>query len=366
MRVRLRDVAEAVGVSDATVSLALAGNPRISEKTRQRVVAAAEQLRYRPNRAARALRTESTQTLGLIVSDVANPFFSELAGAVERICATAGYSVMLCNSDEDESRQDWYLHELLAGGQADGVLLVPASSMTPGLRTAGSDGAKLVLLDRPIALPCGDQSSTHLLNLPVVRSDPTHALTECADMLRSLGHARVGIVTPPLDVPIGQGRRDEICDALLAVGLSPADITIEQGDFRQESGERATSALMARADPPTAIIAADGLMGVGVMKALRRLGLRIPADVSVLCFDDAPWFELFDPPLTAIAQPVDELAASAVKALLAMVEGSAQPDQETWRPACTLVRRASCGSSPTAQFSVVHTPPENTREGAMR
>lgn len=365
MRVRLRDVAEAVGVSDATVSLALAGNPRISEETRQRVVAAAERLRYRPNRAARALRTESTQTLGLIVSDVANPFFGELAGAVERICASAGYSVMLCNSDEDESRQDAYLYELLGGSQADGVLLVPVSSMTPGLRAAGSDSANLVLLDRPIAVSGDDHSSAHLLNLPVVRSDPTHALRECAEMLQSLGHRHVGIVTPPLALPIGQRRRDEICQALLAVGLSPDDIAIEEGDFRQESGERATSALLARSAPPTAIIAADGLMGVGAMKAVRRRGLQVPADVSLVCFDDAPWFELFDPPFTTIAQPVEELARSAVNALLAMVEGVAPSDPRMWRPACTLVRRASCGPSPAATSHEVRTTPKKNRTGAI-
>lgn len=343
MRIRLRDVAEAVGVSDATVSLALAGSPRISDETRRRVEIAAEQMRYRPNRAARALRTESTQTLGLIVSDVANPFFSELAGAVERICATAGYSVMLCNSDEDESRQDAYLRELLGGGQADGVLLVPVSSMTAGLQAAGSDGAKLVLLDRPITVTDDGKSADHLGALPVIRSDPTQALRECAQMLRSLGHRRVGIITPPLDVPIGQGRRDEICEALLAAGLSASDILIEQGDFRQESGERATTALMQRSGPPTAIIAADGLMGVGAMKALRARSLRIPDDVSLLCFDDAPWFELFDPPMTAIAQPVNELARSAVTALLAMVEGSPSEGQPSWRPACTFIPRSSCG-----------------------
>jgi len=266
---------------------------------------------------------------------------------------------MLCNSDEDESRQDAYLHELLGGSQADGVLLVPVSSMTPGLRAAGLDRANLVLLDRPIEVSEEDEGLAHLLHLPVVRSDPAQALDECAEMLYSWGHRRVGIVTPPLNLPIGQRRRDEIFAALLAVGLSPEDIAIEQGDFRQKSGERATSALMARAEPPTAIIAADGLMGVGAMKALRRQGLQVPTDVSLMCFDDAPWFELFDPPLTAIAQPVDELAASAVSILLAMVEGVSHPDAQNLRPACTLIRRVSCGPT-SAKPSEVRTQPKNT------
>lgn len=344
MVVRLRDVASAAGVSDATVSLALAGNPRISAATRDRVIAVANRLGYRPNSAARALRTEATRNLGLIVSDVANPFFGELAGAIERKAAREGYSVMLCNSDEDANRQDNYLLNMLAGSQVDGVLLVPTSSTTPGLRAVAGSGAKVVLLDRPITITGSSATAAKLRALPSVSSDSGHALAEAAHLLVTLGHRRIGIVAPPLDTPLGRARRKQIRDALVAAGIRSRDIVVEEGDFRQDSGYRATAAMLEKGRP-TAIIAADGPMGVGALKALRANGLRVPHEMSLICFDDAPWFDLFDPPLTTIAQPIDELAQAAVDMILALLRGE-RPSQRRNRPVCTFIRRSSCGVPP--------------------
>jgi LacI family transcriptional regulator len=342
MVVRLRDVAAAAGVSDATVSLALAGNPRISAATAQRVVAVANELGYRPNSAARALRTESTRSLGLIVSDVANPFFGELAGAVERQAAREGYSVILCNSDEDADRQDDYLLNMLAGSQVDGVLLVPTSSTTPGLRAVAASGAKVVLLDRPITVSGKGSAADSLRALPSVSSDSGHALGEAAELLTTLGHRRIGIVSPPLDTPLGRARRKQIRDALVDAGVRSRDIFVEEGDFRLDSGYRATNVLLDQRRP-TAIIAADGPMGVGALKALRARGLRVPHDMSLICFDDAPWFDLFDPPLTTIAQPIEELARSAVATILALLRGARPDSLPAAHPACRFIRRSSCG-----------------------
>jgi len=342
MVVRLRDVAAAAGVSDATVSLALAGNPRISSATAARVIAVANELGYRPNSAARALRTESTRNLGLIVSDVANPFFAELAGAIERQAAHEGYSVILCNSDEDAGRQDEYLLNLLAGSQVDGVLLVPTSSTTPGLKAVASSGAKVVLLDRPITVTGNSSATAGLRALPSVSSDSEQALADAAQLLSTLGHRRIGVVAPPLDTPLGRVRRKQIRDALIDAGIRSRDIFVEEGDFRQDSGFRATTSLLEKRRP-TAIIAADGPMGVGALKALRAHGLRVPHDMSLICFDDAPWFDLFDPPLTAIAQPIDALARAAVATILALLRGEAPGRSQDRHPSCSFVRRSSCG-----------------------
>ncbi|HEX4250643.1 MAG TPA: LacI family DNA-binding transcriptional regulator [Pseudonocardia sp.] len=339
MAVRMRDVARLAGVSEATVSLALAGSERISDATRRRVTEIARQVGYRPHAGARSLRTDSTRAIGLIVSDVANPFFAELAGHIERTAAAEGYSVVLCNSDEDPQRQDGYLSSLLAGSRVDGVLLVPAEAMTPGIRAAGAAEANLVLLDRPIAVRGRGAAATWLRGCPVVRASAGEALTEVAALLAGLGHRRIGIIAPPLSTPVGRERRDLLVDALLAHGIEPGDITVLPGDFRQHSGERATERLLGQAEPPTALFAGDGLMAIGAMKALRRAGLRVPTDVSLIAFDDAPWFDLFDPPLTAVAQPVAELAESAVRAMLGLLRGES-PAGAT--PTCHLVRRGSC------------------------
>ena len=346
MAVRLSDIAASLGVSEATVSLALSGNGRVAESTRQRVVAAANELGYRPNTAARALRTDATRTIGLIVSDVANPFFGELAREVERHAGELGYAVMLCNSDEDASRQDDYLLDLLAGSRVDGVLLVPASSATPGLRAAGASKAKLVIVDRPITVPGRGDAAKHLRALPTVRSDTSTALAEAAALLVTLGHRRIGVVAPPQDTPLGRVRTREIRDALVEAGVSPRSILVEAGDFRENSGYRATSALLEQRHRPTAIIAADGPMAIGALKAARDAGLRVPLDLSLMSFDDAPWLELLDPPMTAIAQPIPQIAGAAVDALIALIKGSPQHDPPAQQPVCTFVRRASCGMPP--------------------
>jgi LacI family transcriptional regulator len=344
MAVRMRDVARLAGVSEATVSLALSGSPRISEPTRERVSRIADDLGYRPNAAARSLRTDNTHALGLLVSDVANPFFAELAGQIERIAAAEGYSLVLCNSDEDSHRQDSYLNSLLAGRQVDGMLLVPTEDMTAGIRAAGDAGARMVLLDRPLVVTGRDNTARRLRRAPVVRAAADGALDEVAELLTGLGHRRFGVIALPLHTQVGRERRDLLLRALTRHGVDPADITVVPGDFRQQSGERAAELLLAAPRRPTAVIASDGLMAIGAMKALRRAGLRVPEDVSLVGYDDAPWFDLLDPPLTTVAQPVPELAVAGVAAMLALLSG--RPPQSA-SPPCRLVRRGSCAPAPT-------------------
>lgn len=346
MAVRMRDVAQLAGVSEATVSLALSGNPRISATTRLKVIKIADQLGYRPHAAARSLRTDSTKAIGLVVSDVANPFFAELAGRIERIAAAQGYSTMLCNSDEDGRRQDSYLAGMLGGSQVDGVILVPADETTPGIQNAGRSGANLVLLDRPIAVRGNDETARRLRALPVVRGSAVQALDEVADMLVRLRHRRIGIVALPLSTQIGRERRDLLIRALTKRGIPLQDISVVAGDFRQHSAEVPVQHLLASPRPPTAFFAADGLMAIGAMKALRRAGLRIPRDVSLVGYDDTPWFDLLEPPLTTVAQPLGDLATAAVGAILALLAG--EPALSA-NPPCRLIHRASCAPPPNVR-----------------
>ncbi|WP_163507337.1 substrate-binding domain-containing protein [Fodinicola acaciae] len=344
----MRDVAAAAGVSVAAVSLALSGNPRIPTETRDRIAAVAREMGYRPHAGARALRTELTGSLGLVISDVANPFFAELAGEIQRAAAAEGFSTVLCNSDEDARVQDEYLQTLLAGSRVDGVILVPAAAMTAGLEAAGKSKARLVFLDRPVEVSGRGAAARHLAGCPVVRSAAADALAQVADLLTGLGHRRIGIIAPPMATAVGVERTELMITSLTARGVAATDITVAEGDFRQDSGERAVSQLLGAAARPTAIFGADGLMTIGAIKGLRAAGLRIPADVSVVGFDDAPWFDLFDPPLTAVAQPIAGLATAAVRAMIHLVDGSlpALPDAAAATPPCALVRRASCGPAP--------------------
>ncbi|MFN2562003.1 MAG: substrate-binding domain-containing protein [Jatrophihabitans sp.] len=286
------------------------------------------------------------RTIGLVVSDVANPFFAELAGEFQRRAAGAGYATILCNSDEDAGRQDDYLATLLAGRQVDGVVLVPTAAMTPGILAAGEAGARLVLFDRPIDCRGTNRAATHLATSPVVRSDATAALDEVAELLVRLGHRRIGIIAPPLQTQVGRERRDLLRDALIARGIDRRAIAVVEGDFRQDSGARAVESLLSRRQPPTALFAADGLMAVGALQGLRSAALRVPHDISLVGFDDAPWFDVFDPPLTVVAQPVATLARAAVTAVLDLIAGRKASGA---RPACRFVRRMSCGVPPSGE-----------------
>lgn len=346
MAVRMRDVARAANVSIATVSLALSGNPRIPASTRARISDVADAMNYRPHAGARALRTEVIGSLGLVISDVANPFFAELAGEIERAAAARGFSIVLCNSDENAGRQDDYLASLLAG-RVDGVILVPAASMTPGIESAGKAKARLVILDRPIKAAGRSAAARHLSHSPVVRSAAARALADTAELLTGLGHRRIGIIAPPMTTRVGVERTELMIRSLGERGVARKNISVVEGDFRQDSGERAVAELLATKRRPTAVFGADGLMTVGAMKGLRSAGLRIPADISVVGFDDAPWFDLFDPPLTAIAQPIAQLATAAVDAMAHLVD-EAHPDAANAErsPSCHLVRRQSCGNAP--------------------
>lgn len=359
----MQDVAQRVGVSAATVSLALAGSTRISPATRAKVRQAAHDMGYRPHVGARALRTDSTRTVGLVVSDVANPFFAELAGEIQRAAARRSYSIVLCNSDEDPQRQDEYLSSLLAGRQVDGMIVVPTAAMTPGLRQAAAGAAKMVLLDRPVEVTGRGAPARHLAKCPIVRSDARAALDDVAELLTSLGHRRIGIIAPPLQTQVGQERRDVLREALLRRGMPARGISVVEGDFRQDSGARAVDRMMTRRQPPTAIFAADGLMAVGALKGLRAAGVCVPQDVSLVGFDDAPWFDLFDPPLTSVAQPIAALAVAAVDAMVALLTG--QPARSAY-PACHLVRRGSCGAGPNDDTGGAASAPPVIRRSPQR
>lgn len=343
MAVRMRDVAESAGVSTATVSLALAGDPRISPGTRNRVLGVARELGYRPHAGARSLRTDATRALGLVVGDVANPFFGELAAAVEREAARRGHTVVLCNADEDTEQQDRYLESLLGERKVDGVMIV-ASSLSPSLISALHAGARLVFVDRPVT---GEHVSTDVRDLlkrcPLVRADGATAIREATRHLLELGHQRFAAITGPLSTAVGRERRDLFMTALLEAGIEARDIHVAEGDFRQASAETAMAHLLALERRPTAVFASDNLMALGCLRGARRAGLTVPDNVSIVGYDDAPWFELLDPPLSTIAQPVAEIGQAAVTALIDVI---ADRSPTCTQFPCHYLPRASTGPAP--------------------
>ncbi|WP_369019895.1 LacI family DNA-binding transcriptional regulator [Streptomyces californicus] len=327
----IKDVAAEAGVSVATVSRVLNGHPSVSQEARTRVLAAVEALDYRPNAVARSLRTAQTRTLGLVISDVLNPYFTELARFVEEEARALGYSVIIGNADERPDLQDHHVRTLI-DRRIDGLLVSPADGGTPLLRDVALSGTPMVFVDRWIPG----------IDVPVVRADGTGAVRDLVAHLHGLGHRRLAIIAGPAATTTGDERVEAFRGALRDHGLALPDAYIGQGDFQAASGRRATERFLELAEPPEVVFAADNLMALGALDAIRARGLRVPDDIALAAFDDIPWFVHTGPPITAVAQPTADLARAAVRALADRIEG--RTPQSVTLPARLVVRR-SCGEA---------------------
>lgn len=327
--VTLRDVARDAGVSTATVSRALAGSPSVSPQTRDRVQRVADSLGYLGNSLARSLRTQRTDTIGLLLPDVRNPFFTELAYHVDKAAAEHGLTVMIGNADEQGPQQDRYLDVLLRH-QVDGIVAVPQGASTQTLeRTAAS--VPTVFMDRDPGIS----------GSPTVTSDNHAGVATLVDHVVGLGHRRVGIVAGPQSTSTGRERLAAARGRLRDHGIEVEPRHVVEGDFQLDSGVRATESLL-DAGPLDAIIAADNLMALGALMVLRRRHVRVGADIALACVDDIDWFGLVDPPITVVAQDVQALGRAAVESLVRQIDG--EPAVSVVVP-MHLIPRESCGET---------------------
>jgi LacI family transcriptional regulator len=322
----ISDVARRAKVSTATVSRALNGKSSVDPALVARVRAAAEELGYHPNALARNLRRQETAVLALIIADVENPFFTAIARGVEDFAQTAGYSVVLCNSDENAAKERRYIDVALQE-RAAGVVLSPtdaSSSIERLLRR----GTPVVTVDRPLAGCLSDQ----------VLVDTRLAAREATQHLIVAGYERIGCVTGPAGVRTAEDRLAGYHDALDAAGRKRR--LTRHGEFRASGGKQAARELLAEPQPPDALLVANSAMAIGVLEALNEAKLRLGRDVGVVAFDDVPWATLLDPPLSVVAQPAYEIGAEAARLLLARIGGVTAPPIATTF-AARLVERGS-------------------------
>ena len=304
MAATIADVASRARVSTATVSRVLAGHGRARPETRERVFSAARELGYRPSGVARSLRQRATRTLGLIITDIENPFFPQLVRAVEDAARDHGYAILLCNAADDPERESGYL-DLLVDRWVDGVVIA-ASSL------GGRHREWLADAPLPIVLI---NSTDQEIGLPTIASDNRAGGALAAAHLTELGHRRFGLIAAParnIDAP---DRLAGARDALRAAGIADSAIHVARGGPGVAGGERAAAEILARDPTVTALVAYNDLMAIGAMRAIRAAGLRIPADVSVTGFDDVDLAAYVDPPLTTISQATAEMGHWAVDRL---------------------------------------------------
>ncbi len=299
------DVAKAAGVSATTVSHVINGTRFVSEATVDRVRAAMAELNYRPNVIARSLRTRETRTVGLVVSDVTNPFFTSIVRTIEDEMLKVGYNIMLCDTDEKPEREETYLN-LLVGKRVDGLIVAPSSGNADLLNDAIQQGTPIVLLDRYIQGVSAD----------VVLSDNGEGAFDAVKYLAGLGHRRIGIVAGRLEVSTGADRLEGYERALSDHGIPVNQELVAIADFKRETAHEKARHMLSLERRPTALFVCNNVMTAGVMAAIRELRLRVPEDISVVGFDDSDWAALMNPSLTVVAQGIDELGQRAADLLL--------------------------------------------------
>lgn len=329
----LHDVAKRAGVAPITVSRVINNTGYIRQETRQRVLEAVEELGYVPNRLARGLRSRRSNVLALVLADISNPFFTQIARGVEDTASEHGYMVIYCNTDESEDEEEKYLH-LLLQNRVDGILFVPAGSGAGAIEAARRHNTPLVLIDRR---PPGAV-------LDSVRGDSFGGAYQLGRLLLDLGHRRIALLNGPAGVSTADERLAGFACALDQAGVPAGERLSFCGRFTSESGRQMTLQALASNPPPTALLAANNFIALGALQALQQSGLRVPQDVALAGFDDLPDALVTFPFLTVAVQPAYEMARQATELLLARLAGSgpAEP-QEIILPTRLLVRQSSGG-----------------------
>lgn len=331
MPATIHDVARRAAVSAATVSRVVSGSRAVNPVLAERVQTAVAELGYEPNRLARGLRTQRAQVWGLVISDIRNPFFTDMVRGIEDAASESDHSLVLCNSDEDLDKERGYL-DLIASERMAGAILAPADSGRTDPAGLLAHGIPVVTVDRRLTSA----------DLDAVVVDSVGGSEDAVTHLVDQGYRRIGCITGPATTTTGAERLEGYRRALARARIHVEPELIRIGDFKETSARRAAIELLGLADPPEAIFCANNLMTLGMLRALSESAVRIPDDVAVAAFDDPEWAPLVEPPITSVAQPVYEMGRKAGELLLGRINGDRSPARTIrFRP--TLRIRASSG-----------------------
>jgi len=343
------DVARESGVSVFTVSAVVNNKSHVGNKLRERVEAAIRKLNYRPNLLARSLAKQKTHTIGMIVPDIANPFFPMVVRGVEDAAQKRGYNLLLCNSDDTQVREESAL-ELLLSKRVDGILLTKAvGEISPSLKQMTQE------TQIPIVLVMRTYPK---LSKDAIVTDDYEGAYEAVRHLARAGRKRIGLIGGPMKVSNGKARWEGFRDALKDSNLAFDPELVVEGDYRIESGYRGGHLLLSHR--PDGVYVANYLMTVGLLKAAEEMGLRCPDDFGLVSFDDYPWLGIFQPKLTTVELPKYQLGFEAAELLLDRIAGKGGP--AVLRKLSPELRvRESCGFKMQASR-----PSEKPREEAVR
>ncbi len=330
--VNIKDVAKLAGVAPITVSRVINHSGSVNPATRERVQRAINELHYVPNTLAQSLRSKQTHTIALLLSDITNPFWTTIARGVEDAAAEKGFHTILCNTDEDPEKEATYLN-LLLQRRVDGIVIAPTTNDKLRLTALKRHQLPCVLIDRRVDgfksdVVCGDnRGGAELLTEHLIR----------------LGHRQIALVSGPHSISSAEERAEGYRAALRKHRIPIEESLIFRGEFKQDSGYQLVKRLLERDPRPTAIFAANNLIAVGALQALREIGLRVPEDIALVCFDDIPYASAIEPFLTVVAQPAYEMGRTAAGLLMERLAATRNIRTREVVLAPELVVRQSCG-----------------------
>ncbi len=338
MPVTLTTVARRAGVSTSTASRALTGHPSVLPHTRERVEAAAAELRYHPNRIATALRTRRSGLVGLVVNNLRNATFHVIAETLQARASAHGLQVLVCTTGGDPAREAAFLDTVRAQG-LDGVVVAGSGANAELVNTLVAEGRAVVTMNREVG---GARA-------PSVMSDYATAARLAAEHLLALGHTRIGAVEGPPEVTSGRLHHAGFAAALDSAGVPLDPALVRRGPFRADFGRDATRELLDAPHPPTALLVSNHEASFGVLSELSRRAVAVPGELSVVCTEDEPFWEFWTPPLTVVDNRAAVLAERAADLLLAQLDDDAgPPEPAAEQVAPELVVRGSTAPPPVS------------------
>ena len=335
--VTIRDVARVAKVHPGTVSRALNEETRalVNEETADRVLRAAEQLGYLPNRIARGLKTNRSYTIGVLIPDITNPLFPPILRGIEDRLDAAGYTMLVVNTDNDRDRERSLL-EAMRARQVDGFISATARLDRELLADVAAGGTPLVLVNRSLE----DGS------VPAVTVNDRQGIRLAVEHVAALGHTRIGHVAGPQNISTGHRRHLGFAEAMRAVGLRAPKRHVRMSKwFTEEEGARVCAELLDAAPELTAIVAANDLLAIGCYDTLEARGLSCPEDISIVGFNDMPFVDRLRPSLTSVRVPQREIGTVAADMLLELLVDGGQPAREILLEP-TLIVRGSTAAPP--------------------
>jgi LacI family transcriptional regulator len=307
MKITIKDIAKKLGVNASTVSRALNGKPGVSAQLREKIIQLAEKMGYLPDLTAMGLKKGQTKIIGVLIPDISNPFFAYTVRGMEKVLRPIGYHLLLCSTNEDPDQEVENLRTL-ASQKVEGILAAPVDS--GGNRTIykkiAESGIPLVFFDRIV--PNVDVS--------YVITDNESGVRELVTYLYKSGHRTIGIMTLRARSFTGKERLNGVLKACKELGITVQNEWIIDGESSEEGGYRAAKRFFSLCRKPTALIVSNNLMMLGVMKVIKEIGLKVPQDISLVSFDDSHWNEIFEPPITCVAQEPEQMGLIAATLLI--------------------------------------------------